>query len=374
MARAWAIMALTALVFGAPVAASAQPAAPEPAKKQPTAKKQSAAKKPNTDADNAAPKAARDPADVEKALEAAKKSLEAGKADLAVNQVNGLVSGGGIESRSMARALALRGQAYRKQGKPAQALADLQSALWLKGGLPDDERTAAQQAYSGAHREAGLGDNPTIPGAKSAAAAKAATGTGRTAAAPTAVAATSASAVQTASTTKPPQAARTAADQVAAAPAAPPAPAPAVQAQQGGNFFSNLFGGGTAAPAQAPAAPRTATPTAGTRVAAVAPAVAPAIPAATAPAPDKAAPASGKYRLQLGPVRSREEAKAVGDKVKAEHASLVGGRQYDIEEIAFGNMGTFYRVRIGPYTDANAPKAACAAIRAKGIDCMLAGP
>ena len=103
---------------------------------------------------------------MQKTLDSAQKSLDAGKADVALNQVNALISGGGLETRSMARALAVRGYAYKKQSKPAQAIADLQSALWLKDGLTETERASALQARSEAYREAGLGDAPPISGVK----------------------------------------------------------------------------------------------------------------------------------------------------------------------------------------------------------------
>ena len=45
----------------------------------------------------------------------------------------------------MAKALFYRGVAYRQQRKPAQAISDLTSALWLKGGLGGSDRADALQ-------------------------------------------------------------------------------------------------------------------------------------------------------------------------------------------------------------------------------------
>ena len=59
----------------------------------------------------------------------------------------------------MAKALLYRGIAYRQQKKPAQAIADLTSALWLKGGLGGDDRTDAMRQRASAYQEAGLADS-----------------------------------------------------------------------------------------------------------------------------------------------------------------------------------------------------------------------
>lgn len=67
---------------------------------------------------------------------------------------------GGLDQKRMARALAIRGQAYRRDKKPAQAISDLQSALWLKGGLSESERAAALAARAEAYRDAGLPEPP----------------------------------------------------------------------------------------------------------------------------------------------------------------------------------------------------------------------
>jgi hypothetical protein len=37
-------------------------------------------------------------------------------------------------------------------------------------------------------------------------------------------------------------------------------------------------------------------------------------------------------------------------------------------------MGTFYRVRLGPFADANEPRELCGRLRVAGVDCMLVTP
>lgn len=338
-----------------------------PAAKKASGKKKGAA---SSDGDQKASKPL-DKAEVQKALDAATAALANGKPDAALVHINTVMSSGGLDSRSTARALSLRGQVYKRQGKPAQAIADLQSALWLKGGLSDAERETAMQVRSEAYREAGLNE-PPLSASKSE---------GRqTAGGPSATVATTGTGSSGSSSGS------------------------GIFSGFGGNFLSNIFGGDSGksaeskpetsaapAPHRAPSEPAVSSwsQTTSVKPAPSPPpsqhkAAAPARPepsrakepiktASTAePAPlEKGAQGEGRYRLQLGAVRSREEAKAVAERVKADHAALVGGRDYDIVEAVFGNMGKFYRVRIGPYADMAESKTVCATLRASGVDCMI---
>ena len=297
------------------------------------------------------------PAEVQKALDAAQKSLDAGKIDVAGGQASSLISKGGLDSRSMARALAIRGHAHKKQGKPAQAIADLQSALWLKGGLNDAERASAAQARVEAYREAGLSEPPAIGGNK-----------GKTADTKAAAQETSRP-IATAAVT--PRVADT----------AQPA------ASGGGNFFSNLFGQKPATPpaqpVATPAAPVNAAVSSwseATTAKAPAPKAAAAQPKPKAMQVASAAPAAaagttaakqaGTITLQLAAVGSKAEAEAIAQRVKNDYGAQIGQRRYAINEAAFGG-GTFYRVHIGPFSDQAESQTLCSTLRGKGIDCML---
>lgn len=331
-----------------------------------------------------------DPAVAERQLEAGIKSYQAGKHEAAVQSLNGAMQGGGLPSARMARALYYRGLAYKAQGKPAQSISDLTSAVWLKGGLDDKERADALAQRAAAYREAGLGEPPALDTA--------------------------------------PKPARTAADAVPAS-AKPVATAAAAAPASGGGiggFFSNLFGGSSepAAPAPAhtgsvPSAPKAEvsswtgdTKTAAVGVSPTAPAkpapvklatapssdvapshvtppqsvaatappsppsptnkVAAATPAAPAPAAASAPAASGRFKLQVAAVRTKAEADAIAAKLKKEMGRKLASRDPVVDEAAIGNMGTFYRVRIGPYADANEPRRLCVTLRAAGgYDCLV---
>ena len=340
------------------------------------------AKRKEADAEGGDEAKTRDPADAQKTLAAAQKSLDGNKADIAVGQIDALIGRGGLDSRSMARALSIRGQAYRKQGKPAQAIADLQSALWLKNGLSESERASAVEARSAAYREAGLGEAPGIGGGAPASPQQ---GTRAVAAASAPVAP---SRVETAAV--PEQRA--------------PAPAQASGSGGGGGFFANLFGGGgqKAAPVQPATTPPPASPSvsssevvradpaeakgkalarAKVASAASAPGAArPDTPPVAEAARSEAAPPKaeaqakvegrGRLALRLAAQRTESDARAVAERVKREHPETAG-RRTRVDETVFGGMGTFYQPSIGPFADMDGARKLCATIRGKGIDCEV---
>ena len=320
-----------------PQSAASQAKQPRPSG---AATKAAATKDAKSTASDTATNKAKDPATIQKSLETAQKSLDAGKADLAITQINGLVSGGGLDARSMARALAVRGHAHKKQGKPAQAIADLQSALWLKGGLNDAERAAATQARVEAYREAGLGEAPS---ANQASVSKPA------AAVPSALEPTQPARRAEAKSTPISTATVPRAEIRPDPTGSPAAPTPAPQSSGGiGSFFSNLFGGsGTGggnapapaatSPVKAPAdpavsswsetAPSFKSKATHTRAASVTPSAPDASPSAaptTKTAVASAAPGkAGAYKLQLAAVRSHDEAKSVAERVRKEHGDAI---------------------------------------------------
>jgi hypothetical protein len=393
--------------------------------------------------------------ETDRTLDGAAKSLEAGNADAAMTALEGVLAGGGLSNAHMARALYLRGLAHRKKGRPAQAIADLSSAVWLKDGLSEKDRAAALGARSEVSREVGVaapaaGDSTPAPGASIAAETRPAPSAAatpepgirtRSAAGPRSMgddlseagftrsfkpsapsaepaqpsapapivsapaARTAASAPATGPATSSWQSATTvdakerprpaeARQQVSAAPGAVPAsPAPAASppantsgsppASGGGfgSFFTGLFTGTAPPVASAPSGdaggkaqwrPRTeqwATTEkpaqASARAAVQAKAGKDAAPITTSAVP------SGAFKLQIATVRSRKEADTVAERVRKEHGNAIGRRQLDVDETVFGGMGTFYRVRLGPYADMKEPKALCDQLRPKGFDCLV---
>lgn len=383
--------------------------------------------------------------DAEAALDKARRALDEGKAEAAQQLADAVLTFGHKDSRSTARALAIRGEAYLSMGRPAEAVADLESALWLKGGLSGKDRELATAARSKAAQTGGIAGAAPVPSASVSApqpAAQAAPQVISQAPTPPAVPrqpepvrqplAWSNSSVKVerapptrvatpespVATTRPPRRAEAAAEALPSSSwstsptAAPPPVRQAEAAGQGGGgitgFFSNLFGGGQSAaqssdvhPSTTGAVASTATPprmpavssSAPQRSASEAPVSRSSVPpprsapsgppparaaAMVAPAnqvpeqPSEPAPSSeGAYKLQLAAVRSKSEAQAMAQTVRTEEAALVGSRSVEIVEDVYGNMGRFYRVRIGPFAEPTQALSMCASLRERRLDCMV---
>ena len=333
--------------------------------------------------DGATQKKASSTSDADRTIATAIAALEAGKADLAVQELTTLISSGKIAQSKLARALYIRGLAYRKQAKPAQAIADFTSALWIKNGLDAQQNADALLNRAGAYRDAGLTDQAEADEKRVAAAA--------------------------ASPNRQATATRTASAPVEAA------PAPAAPAETGGGFggfFNALFGGGTSSPERSSSGSATSTSTseAGGRQGSPAapsvsswsteasPSTAKSRPAQASPTPNvagwsdstvvkkvastqrPAAPATtgstgqaatGSYHIQVAAVRSRQEAQAVAARLKQMGAATPGERETAIEEAVMGNMGTLFRVRLGPFASTADVQRLCPGLRDAGLDCLV---
>lgn len=88
------------------------------------------------------------------ALKSGAASLAAGKYDTAVRQLSAAINAADTSPSEAARALYLRGLAYRKIGEPARAIADLGAAIWL--GLPEADKLKALVNRGLAYQTAGL--------------------------------------------------------------------------------------------------------------------------------------------------------------------------------------------------------------------------
>lgn len=385
------------------------------AKKAPVKRAPRAAKAKDAEADG---KSGRAPAEIDRQLDTAAKSLSAGDADGATKTLDSVLAGGGLGSKHVARALYLRGVAHRKKGRPAQALADLTSAIWLKDGLNEADRAAALKERSEVSGEVGVADagapasvasSGPSPSASSAtqrpssqtsllkppsasSAVFSDTGFPPTAspprrappprdAAPSAAKSASPATSSWQSTTQVEQKAQPTASapsprQTATrgpAKVQPPGKAPPTAGEGLGEFLSGLFGGGSSQPSAQPKrsawAPSTSTDGPPPPVPAVTERGKRAAESSTIAT--SAVSQGGAYRLQVATLRSRPEADSVASRLRKEHGSIIGAHKLDIDQTVYGNMGTFYRVRVGPFGSANEPKALCDQLRPKGYDCLV---
>jgi hypothetical protein len=403
-------------------------------------------------------------ADTDRVLDTAAKSLAEGNADAATTALDSILSGGGLSNKHMARALYLRGVAHHKKARLAQAIADLTSAVWLKDGLSDQDRTAALKERSEISREVGVADTGAPPGAAAPSASPApAAQTGLITRPPPVgapglteggfprVVATAperapppprqdpvaqpsqAPAPQTGLVTRPPPIGgpglteggfpRVVANAPPSTPAAPragsggdgvvlnsgkatsswesgtsvgtrdrsppvedrpkthaAAPAPGGAPASGGGvgeFFSGLFGGGSPSSPPARATKTADAPSWSTSVREPTNGRSARKPAekstalATSAVPAQSKGAQGGYQLQVAAVRSRAEAESVAARLKKEHGRVIGSHRLEVDETVYGNMGTFYRVRLGPFAAADESKALCNQLRTKGYDCLV---
>jgi len=413
----------------------------------------------------------RDNAAIQQAYAVGARSFQAGDMATAEQQLSIALAGGGLPNAQMARALYYRGSAYRRQGRPAQAISDLTTAIWLKGGLSDTLKKQATEERQLAYREAGLGSEPPpigtapldqAPGAIASKPGTQVVGSGQSsfwnflpsipgfssqpaqqaAAAPTlSSAVTGTTATLSAGPAQPPIAETASVVPTAAwdtqtaahptsesaavagyAPAPVPEPTglsavPGAPAPQGSTwnplegagstvsgFFGNVFGTGGSQTASV--SPQATGATWGSETTVVtaqtssmvqrgpdvpvetssnahelpwsgpqsAAAVAPEAVASEAQAPQKTAAvarATGAYKLQVAAVRSREEAEKLAVTLQSYDPVQQGTVSTEIDEAVIGSMGTFYRVRLGPYANAKEPDALCKTLRPQGFDCMV---
>jgi hypothetical protein len=122
---------------------------------------------------------------------------------------------------------------------------------------------------------------------------------------------------------------------------------------------------------QANSAPPPAKPPAAAKPAAPPPAVATAAPRPLAP-PVTAAPAvaSGALVLQIGSYKSQAEAENAWKLYKAKHAALLSGYSDNIQQVDLGEKGSWYRLRIGGFSDKEVATALCDRLKADGGACI----
>jgi hypothetical protein len=297
-------------------------------------------------APDAKAKKKQDPAEAQRTIDAALQQLQAGKAAQALNAVSATVAGGNLPPAIMAKALYVRGMAYRRQGRPAQAISDLTSALWLKGGLGGDEREEAVKERSAAYADAGLadpGDSQSAPKTKSA-------GSGSTWLG--GIFGGLGGSQETPSPAPAPKVAPAPVEREEPPRSPPKASAP--KTAVGGAWSSTTDVQEPAPKAQPPKA---------------APPKTQAVKTTSPPAPS-AKKLEGRHLVQLAAMRTEAEALALAAKAKREHGSLLASRGQSVDRTAFGNMGAFYLVRFGPFASAQETQAVCARLQGGGIDCL----
>ena len=355
-------------------------------------------------------------------------ALNSGKYDSAVRQLSTAIASSSITPGEAAKALYLRGIAYRKMNQPGRSISDLGAAMWL--GLPPSDRLKAQVNRGLAYRAAGLNEQgeAEIAAAKksnSEEVARLIAEDGGATSNTTAIAAFStevraSDAGSSASSAPSSESGPSFASTVTAANAPPPGRAPdaspnwstsvsngpstsappppreektpapgswsatttdasAESSSNGGSRVGrwlNSWKGDSSAEAPPPQAESAPPPRATTEAAPRAQAAAPSsgwdaqTQIVTADARPAGGADSGSYTLQLAASRSQEEAQDLYNKVAKQNSALAS-KQPDIQKTDLGGLGTFYRLQIGPFPDKAESLKLCNALKRSGVDCFL---
>lgn len=81
--------------------------------------------------------------------------------------------------------------------------------------------------------------------------------------------------------------------------------------------------------------------------------------------------AASGMMVQVSSQRSEDAAKATFRDLQTRYPNILGGYQPDIQRADLGSRGTYYRVRVGPFANADAQQL-CSTLKGAGGDCILA--
>ncbi len=95
-------------------------------------------------------------------------------------------------------------------------------------------------------------------------------------------------------------------------------------------------------------------------------------PPTAAPAPVPAAPSGkGGYKLQIGAVRSTEEAQKEWDRLKKANADVLGALTAGAVRADLGEKGIYYRIQAGTIASEATAQQACATLKQRKVGCIL---
>lgn len=364
-------------------------------------------------------------------------SLNSGNYNAAVRQLSAAVNDRNSSKGQAAKALYLRGLAYRKLSKPGRAISDLGAAIWL--GLPPDDKVRALVNKGLAYKSAGLSSHGDTEFARARSASSSSkvdrliaenggggvTGSsvevssgipresdsiwtrwipsfgGEATPRPTGAPTPTPTPTPTPSPAAAPEPAPT---KTAAAPTsgwgASVSDGEAKESSSGvSGWFKSLTGDSASttiavAPATTPPPPKK-TSTAPKRTVAPPTAASWAANTETQKVASKssgsglgrwfgggssspssapaAAPAGKGYQVQFANSRSQADAKALWKQVQAKNSQLASV-QPRIEKVDIGSFGTFYSLKVGPYASQSQSTKVCNALKRNGTDCSIISP
>ena len=88
------------------------------------------------------------------------------------------------------------------------------------------------------------------------------------------------------------------------------------------------------------------------------------------PTPAPAATPAAAFRVQLGAFLIAENAPAVWQRLRVVQSDLLGSLQQRVQRADRGER-VFHLLQVGPLANTEAAKALCAALTARGVDCLV---
>lgn len=80
---------------------------------------------------------------------------------------------------------------------------------------------------------------------------------------------------------------------------------------------------------------------------------------------------AGSYLIQIASYRDRPMAEEAWNKLIAKHSDLVSSLSPNYQSANVSGRGTYYRLRIGPFTSKDEASAVCSALKARQQDCLV---
>jgi cell division septation protein DedD len=91
-----------------------------------------------------------------------------------------------------------------------------------------------------------------------------------------------------------------------------------------------------------------------------------------APAPAHAVDGTGRsYWVQVASLRSEAEAQAEWARLKDRHATLLAQLPLALQKTDLPDKGIYYRLRSGPFAEAQTPRQLCDRLRARDQACLV---
>jgi hypothetical protein len=84
--------------------------------------------------------------------------------------------------------------------------------------------------------------------------------------------------------------------------------------------------------------------------------------------------AGGTYRVQIGALRSEEDAQKTIAQAKRNGGELLSRLSFDVKRADLGEKGVYYRVQVGPLADAGAASSLCDKLKDRKVGCMVVRP